>query len=163
MKHTTRLPVIYGGPTVAGQGELDNARRMFELIRDHPDQGRKQMVLHPLLAACAYNKCALQAQDGWTGHVDPEGYGPNHWVRRYGYGLPDYYPNGRANQIESLAHHGDGTPEQTFEGWLNSPGHRIHVLGLDPFYAGQTVCGVGYYRGGEKEHYWCFLSAPSEE
>jgi uncharacterized protein YkwD len=154
----TYAPVIKGNAAVH---PVDKAQRIFELMRAHPEQGRVGMVWDATLALCAQAKCQIQAQGGWTGHVDPDGHGPNWFVRRMAYPLPDWYSDtDAANNIESLSHGGDGTPEQTFEGLLNSPLHRIHLLGLDAFYAAQTQVGVGYFAGGEKRFYWCVLSAP---
>ena len=116
------------------------------------------------LAKAAADKCLRQAHEGWSGHVDPQGRGPNDMVRAYDYLLPDWYGDGASNNIESLSHNGDGRPDAMWQGLLDSPGHRIHVLGLDEFYAAQTHVGVGYCHlaASPKRHYWCILSAPPE-
>jgi uncharacterized protein YkwD len=86
-------------------------------------------------------------------------------VKQHGIKLPngDGYSSDRAaNQIESLAHHGDGTPDGVLQAWLNSPGHRAHILGEGDFYSKQVRVGIGYYGSvnSGKKHYWAFISIP---
>jgi uncharacterized protein YkwD len=159
------MPAVYAATPVVGQGE-GVAWQVFEMMRDHPEQGRNPMVWDELLARAANDRVYLQAVEGWTGHLSPDGIGPNFWVETYGYELPEWYSGyADANNIESLAHNGDGTAEGIFNAWLDSFEHRGHILGLDPFYAAQTHVGVGYYGdpNSEKKHYWCVLSAPPPE
>lgn len=152
---------------VAPQGEpLPVEQRLYGMMALHPLQERRGMVWDDLLANIAFMRCWDQATRGYTGHVDPDGKGANWWARYFGYQLPSWYSqDDDANNIESLSHGGNGTPEQTWEGFLNSPGHRIHVLGIDPFYAQQTQVGVGYYYSADSEYksYWAVLSAPKAE
>lgn len=168
MTHKTFLPSIHNGPTVPVQGEADDrARAIFELMSHHQDQGRefKAMVWDEKLAYIARIRCFTQAKFGWDGHVDPKGKGPNWWVRNAGYPLPDDYDQADdANNIESLAHNGNGTPEQVWKSWMQSNGHRVHILGANDFYSGQTQVGVGYYflESSTKKHYWCVLTCHPE-
>lgn len=160
------LPQIANGATVTSEGARDVEQQLFALMRDDPRQGRKDMVWHDVLAIAARNKCIRQAHERWTGHVSPQGYGPNWTVRQLGYQLPEWYgQDNDANNLESLAHAGDGDVDACWQGWLNSPGHRAHVLGTDKFYAAQTNVGIGYYflEGSEYGHYWAIISAPPED
>lgn len=161
MTHTTHMPVIFGGPTVAGQGDGDPAREFYALMLAHPEQGRTGMVWDDILAKAAQAKVESQAREGWTGHVSPSGIWPNRWVRLDGYALPAHYRDD-ANNIESLSHHGDGTALTTFHALLDSPAHRDHILGANAFYAAQTHVGVGYFYldSSLKFHYWAVISAP---
>lgn len=163
------LPQVYVEMTVALQGEqfMTKAEQIFHMMILHPEQGRKELEWHPLLAEVARDKCYYQAHQGWSGHVDPEGYGPNYWVREYGYRLPDWWLEREepdSNYIESLQHNGDGDVSDAWAGWMHSDGHRIHILGLNSFYAEQTQVGVGYYylESSEKRHYWAVITAPKE-
>jgi uncharacterized protein YkwD len=165
---STFLVSIHNGPTVPepvtpATPPIDKARAIFELMRNHREQGRnkRDMVWQRNLVGCAQNKCERQAIGGWDGHIDPQGYGMNWQVTKWGLKLPGGYSRADdANNIESLAHYGDGSVEGVWEGWMASPGHRAHILGENSFYASQIYVGVGYYylESSEKKHYWCVLS-----
>jgi uncharacterized protein YkwD len=159
MPYTTFLPSIHYAAAVTGEGEEDKARQIYDLMRTHPEQGRRGMVWDDRLAEIAYAKCRDQAERDWRGHVSPEGVGPNKMIRDAGYPLPDWYEHDRyANNCESTAHGGGGDVEGVWKAWMDSPGHRQHVLGLDDFYGGQTRVGVGMYAGGTWRFYWAILS-----
>jgi len=55
-----------------------------------------------------------------------------------------------------------GSPQEMVSRWLQSSGHRPHVLGEVAFYQQQTSVGVGVFRSPEAPHYkyFVFLSAP---
>lgn len=102
------LPFIGSKPAFAPQGEPDKARQVYERMKAHEQQGRKGMAWNQLLANVASAKCMDMATRGYTGHVNPDGMGPNKMVRAWGYGLPSWYSQADdANNIESLAHGGD--------------------------------------------------------
>lgn len=161
----------YVGNAIAVEGEYGVGllgmveQDVFMLMANHPKQRRQVMVWDDKLAKIAGIRAISQAVTGWAGHTDPEGLGPNHYARVWGYRLPDWYDTADdANNIESLAWGGSGKAQDVWQDWMNSPGHRTHILGTDPFYAAQTHVGVGYYmlEGSEYTHYWCILSAPPE-
>ena len=159
------LPFVTNGASVTGEGAGDVEQRLFTLMRDDSRQGRKGMVWHDVLAKVAELRCWMQAKRRYTGHVDPEGYGANYYVRVNGYRLPDWYSQELdANNVESLAHAGNGDVDACWQGWLNSAPHRAHVLGENDFYAAQVNVGVAYFflEGSEYGHYWAVISAPSE-
>ena len=94
-------------------------------------------------------------------HTNPDGYGPNYLVQQAGYALPNWYSQELdANNIESIAA-GYGTASAAWEGWMNSTGHRTHILGLDSFWAEQTDYGIGYayIPGSPYGHYWVVITA----
>ena len=151
--------------------DAEKARAVFDRMASHPEQRRPALHWNETLAHVAQAYCVRQALEGFASHVDPAGYGANHRLRAAGYRLPDWYEQEpSANNVESLSHNGDGTldgkdgPEYgVWQPWMRSPGHKTHILGLDPFYAAQTCVGVGYFAGGEKSHYWCVMSAPAAD
>jgi uncharacterized protein YkwD len=163
----TYLPIIGKGNVVGGVGdEVSVEQQLFTLMRLHPYQARVGMQWSDKLAEVAEDRCISQARQGWTGHVSPGGYGPNWWVRLYGYRLPDWYSHDDdANSIESVAHNGDGNPAGVWASWMDSQGHRTHVLGLNKQYREQICVGIGYYYlpTSEKRHYWSCITAPREE
>jgi uncharacterized protein YkwD len=158
------LPRIYGNGLV-GQGEPvpPEALALFALIRNHPEQQRASMTLHPLLCRVAQEKAMdLGVRDYWS-HTTPDGIGPNDALRQAGYVLPNYYhAHPGANNVESLAA-GQLTPEIALDGWLRSKSHTPHILGVD-FYNDQVNIGVGYasVEGSFYTRYWVCYSAPAE-
>ena len=131
---------------------------------NHAGQGRVTMNCDPTLAEVARAKAQDMAERSYFGHTDPDGVGPNHKVRTAGYLLPSWYgTNVDSNNIESIAA-GYTTPESVWTGWMNSAGHRAHILGQSSFYADQINYGIGYYYDPNSpyRHYWVFISAPPE-
>jgi len=156
------LPQVFGtGPT--SQGGLSVEREVYALMVSHAEQGRVGMAWDDALADIAHSRVMSQARDGWSGHVDPQGRGPNAYCRMVGYQLPDWYlQDNDANNIESIADSGDGSVEGVWDSWLGSTGHRMHILATDSFYKAQTQVGIAYYYLATSKHlhYWCILSAP---
>ncbi|UCG26276.1 MAG: hypothetical protein JSW55_09940, partial [Chloroflexota bacterium] len=135
------------------------------LARSHPGQGRPTMDCHPILAQVARERALDMGVRDYFSHVNPDGYGPNYLVRQAGYELPSWWgTDPELNNIESIAA-GYQTAADAWNGWLNSPAHRRHVLGEIDFFAEQTNYGIGYafVPGSKYGHYWVFISAPSEE
>jgi uncharacterized protein YkwD len=130
-----------------------------------PGQKRANPICDPTLSLVARARARDMALRGYFSHVNPDGIGPNYLVREAGYALPDWYGDDRDdNNVESIAG-GQPTPEAAWQAWLNSEGHRLHVLGEHGFYAAQDAFGIGYYYdpNSRLKHYWVFLSAPREE
>ncbi len=141
-------------------------QELAELIRNHPDQMRPEMHWHPILHQIAREHTCDMAEREYFSHVSPEGYGPNYRARQAGYPLPDNYsPDG--NGIESLASTSSQSAERVLELWLNSPGHKTHILGEAPLFVEQLNFAVGLCIGTiEREghtfprYYWAFIAAP---
>lgn len=162
------LAAVKNHPPVIAQGEVivTPAQHLFKLLRDDPEQQRSFARWNDRLAKVARSRVYSQATEGWDGHTDPDGYGPNWWVEDSDYDLPGWYhQHADANNVESLAHNGTGDAQEVWDSLLKSEGHRLHVLGLLDFYAQQTEVGIGYYylRGSAKRHYWSIITAPSEQ
>jgi uncharacterized protein YkwD len=131
---------------------------------NHPDQGRPFMSCDPILAQVARARAVDMGTRNYFSHTNPDGYGPNYLVRQAGYVLPSWYGSAdNANNIESIAA-GYPTAAAAWAGWLNSAGHRTHVLAEDSFWADQTSYGIGYayVPNSTYKHYWVFISAPPE-
>lgn len=135
------------------QVELDIA----ELVSNHPGQQRPEMVYDPILNMVARAKAHDLAERAFFSHADPDGYGPNKAASLAGYQLPEWWGNDiDANFIESLvAEAADAV--SAFNAWIDSPGHRIHVLGELPFFAEQTRYGVGYANVPGSPHIWYYV------
>ena len=140
-------------------------REIANLAINHPDQGRPFMNCNPILAQVARERALDMGTRNYFSHTNPDGFGPNYLVRQAGYALPTWYDVANdANNIESISG-GYSTAATAWAGWLNSAGHRVHVLGQEEFWADQTNFGIGYayVPNSTYRHYWVFISAPPEE
>lgn len=123
--------------------------RLFNLVSRHAGQQRPTMRLDPILCKVARERARDIEMRSYFSHVNPQGVGPNRLVTRAGYVLPvTYSAEMSANNIESIAK-AAGNAAVPFALWLNSAGHRPHLLGENPFYAAQTSVGVGVYRSSQ--------------
>jgi hypothetical protein len=139
-------------------------QEIANLASQHPDQGRPFMNCDPILAQVARERAVDMGTRDYFDHTNPDGFGPNYLVRQAGYGLPSWYGTANdANNIESIAA-GYTTAAAAWAGWLNSAGHRTHLLAESSFWAAQTNYGIGYayVPGSTDRHYWVFISAPPE-
>jgi hypothetical protein len=75
--------------------------------------------------------------------VDPENVGPNQRLVETGFPLPDIYPLGRNNSIESMVG-GLHQADEVFEALIKSARHRPQILGEQDFFSGQDLFGIGY-------------------
>ena len=134
------------------------------LVRESGQQrNRSEMVLDPVLTAVARARAADMAKRGYFSHVNPDGNGPNHLMQLAGYPLPASWLGSRsANNGESIGA-GYATAEAAWQGWMNSPVHRTHLLAKQSFYRNQTSFGVGHYHdpGSPMRHYWVVITAPA--
>lgn len=138
-------------------------REITRLVTAHPLQGRPRMKHDAHLHLVARAKARDMARRDFFSHADPNGIGPNHVIRMTGYRLPSNYARERgANNVESIAAGTDYTARRAFKAWLNSPGHRRHLLATDNFARAQTRFAVGYARSPRSRytHYYVFISAP---
>ena len=146
---------------------------MLSLIENHANQVRTDFVLNEVLLFAARKKAEDMAAREYFRHQDPDGFGMNFTVAMAGY--RHQYSNTRSsNNIESIgARHQNGLSGESaagivFDAWMESPGHRTHVLGSQSFFGDQTYVAVGYAFDplgphGWSSHYFCFLSAPPDE
>ena len=137
---------------------------IMKLIANHAGQRRPVLTCNKILHDFARRKGQDMALRSYFSHTDPDGYGPNYWVRLLGYPLPSFYSSALdGNNIESLAG-GYATAEIAFAGWLASRGHRTHILGEISFYQEQAEFGMAYVRDDNSvfKNYWVFISARRE-
>ena len=75
-------------------------------------------------------------------HVNPDGEAAiTLW--KSGYQLPSWWGEFETNNyIRSIA--AGCSPDAAWQAWMNSSGHRTHILALDPFTT-ETSYGIGYY------------------
>jgi len=152
---------------------LPGETHMLDLIEAHEGQQRTELVPNEVLLFAARKKAEDMAAREYFSHQDPDGFGMNFTIAMAGYQHP--YSNARSsNNIESIgARHqnglfGQAAADIVFNAWMESPGHRTHVLGSQDFFAKQTYVAVGYAfdpQGphGWSSHYFSFISAPPDE
>jgi uncharacterized protein YkwD len=91
------------------------------------------------LTAAAVAKVTDMVTRGYVAHLTPEGYGANWFAREASYPLPAAWGDDE-NNIESI-YVGGGSPAEVVGAFLDSPPHRVHLLGLHGF-ARSTDIGV---------------------
>jgi hypothetical protein len=136
--------------------------QVFSSLKNANGQSRPFVVLDPILCKVARQKAADMASRGYYSHTTPDGYGPNWLVRQAGYTLPDYYDQSASgNNIESV-NTGRASASDAWNSWMDSSGHRIHLLGQNSFYADQTSVGIGFVDdpGSQWRYYWVVITAP---
>lgn len=136
-------------------------QQLSALLTDAAGQKRKSLSPNLILAKVARERAMDMARRGYFDHVNPDGEGPNHLATVAGYQLAAIYGRARnGNNIESIGA-GAATAQEAWELWMNSPGHKTHLLGLESFYQDQTEYGVGYAADPESpyRHYWVVLIA----
>lgn len=135
------LPVIQAR-TNWGCGITAEGAKLVILFLTDPGQQRVNPYCDIRLARLAQFRAEDMIARKYIGHINPDGWAPNHWLALYGCAPPDYYPvNG--NTIESLALNYP-TPEATWAALKASEGHRMHVLGELGTFRDQRAFGVGY-------------------
>ena len=145
----------------SGVGLNAQERELGTLLEHDAGQQRTRLVFNPILARVAGQRARDMAARNYFSHTDPDGFGANHHATQAGYRLPEHYDHAPAgNSIESIGA-GYASAAEAWDGWMRSPPHRAHLLGLEPFYQQQTEYGVGYaYSPGSKYgHYWSVLIA----
>lgn len=157
----TLLTACFEDRAETSSDNLTCEARITALLVNDSEQQRTSMIYSDILSRVARERALDMAERGYFNHTTPEGYGPNYLVRRAGYRLPVYYSTAdNGNNIESIAA-GYVTPESAWRGWMNSPGHKRHLRGEEPFYREQIEYGVGYAfkPGSEYRHYWVIIIA----
>jgi uncharacterized protein YkwD len=122
-------------------------------------QQRTTMNKNDILMRVAQRRANDMIARSYFSHVDPDGYGANHHLREAGFDLHSSYDTGDAdNNVESI---GTGTNSSAtmWSTWMNSPGHKQHILGETQFFEDQTEYGVGYATNGAGSWRWVVLWA----
>lgn len=154
------LPLISNNPStetpqMGWQPNLQE-QQLATLFVNDPEQHRQNPTRQDILSHVARARAEDMAERNYFSHTDPDGHEANFLVEQADYQLPDYYPN-NGNNIESIGLNFT-TAAAAWQAWKDSPGHRVHVLGEDPFYAEQTDYGFGYAARADR-HYWVVITA----
>ena len=141
--------------------QLDEAAStLAQRFERDPNQRREGVQCNAKLAQVARARALDMATRAYFDHKTPDGLGPNELARAAGCHLPDFYPGGEANSIESIAG-GYASADEAWDALMESPSHRPHLLAEDDFYRDQTDYGVGYVYapGSPFTYYWVVLTA----
>ncbi|MCX6044121.1 MAG: CAP domain-containing protein [Chloroflexi bacterium] len=154
------LPLISNNPStetpqMGWQLNLQE-QQLATLFVNDPEQHRQNPTRQDILSHVARARAEDMAERNYFSHTDPDGHEANFLVEQADYQLPDYYPN-NGNNIESIGLNFT-TAAAAWQAWKDSPGHRVHVLGEDPFYAEQTDYGFGYAERADRR-YWVVITA----
>ena len=166
---------------VAAQQEPDNVEQLFiyELNRARNNPARFDQannlaadlstvapqppltVNYNLVASARFHADEMATFNYFAHQSAVTGDWPNKMARDHGYPLPSFYPNDQ-NNIESIA---AGNLIDTAlaalvllieDAGVVPPGHRIHLLGINAFFAGHREIGVGhaFNLASDFDHYW---------
>ncbi|HEX4086209.1 MAG TPA: CAP domain-containing protein [Chthoniobacteraceae bacterium] len=127
-----------------------------------PNQGRPQLILDPIIEKVARARAQDMAVRNYFSHVNPDGVAANYLLRQAGYQLPSWWGTDPTdNYVESIAA-GYSSASDTWTQWMNSPPHKVHLLGQNSFFATETHYGVGYYAdpNSQYQYYWVVITAP---
>lgn len=116
---------------------------------------RQPLAWNHSLAASAHFHSNEMATFNYFSHTsEVTGIQPNQNARENGYPLPTSWPD-EANFIESIAA-GTSTARDTLRLFINSEGHRNHLMGVGDFFGANREGGVGYAFNDSSRyrHYW---------
>lgn len=176
------LITLFSVPAVPPELDREEAQKAFVLlnkIRAAPAAFTEEMPFlaeidkkhllrwNDTLAAVAEAKALDMATRQYMAHVDPEGFGMNHYINKAGYKLnARWLTKKEMNYFESLS---AGAPDGEtairnliIDKNVPSLGHRKHLLGLDEWNASLYDIGIGYARPVENSRfrsYVCVLIA----
>lgn len=143
---------------------LPQEQAIADYMAGDPNQGRPYMVLDPIIEAVASARAKDMAVRNYFSHVNPDGVAANYLLRQAGYQLPAWWgTDPSANYVESIAA-GNASASATWTQWMNSPPHKVHLLGQNSFFATETHYGVGYYYDPNStyQYYWVVITAPPQ-
>jgi uncharacterized protein YkwD len=129
-------------------------------------QPRPGLAWSDELAEAAERKASDMAQRNYFDHVDPDGYGMNYWIVKAGYKLPDDWVSKKSNNNFESIQAGLSTGKEAIMSLIldegtKPPGHRNHLLGIEPFWSNCTDIGIGFALDPDSEYryYMCVLIA----
>ncbi len=136
---------------LCGNGE--EARKLADFIIQSNAQLRDQIYCDPLLTQLAEEKAHEMARFNLVSHTISVG--ANQRLKEGGFPLPRYYPLFWANNVEAIQG-GASNAQQAFELFMQSRGHRTHLMGEHPFYRTQSHMGIAHIRSPHSAHldYW---------
>ena len=109
----------------------------------------------PVCSAAAFDHAQDMARGGYFDHFGPDGSSP---TSRYQRRNTDHQ---RVIRItENIARGNGTTPESALKMWLNSPGHRKHLVGMEMDHIGVGVANGSCFFGPCTYFVQCFSNWP---
>lgn len=136
------------------------------LMSTQPGQNRPYLTCDPILTYVARARALDMGTRNYFSHTNPDGIGPNYLINQTGYRLPAWWGNHTStNYVESIAAGTYMTPQESWNAWMRSPGHRTHLLAEIPFYSDQVAYGIGVVDvpGSYYSKYYVVITAPLSE
>jgi len=124
-------------------GKNAQAIKLAQLIIESDNQQRTELICHKKLAEIAEIKAKSMAVANKIKHrIDYTT--PNQLLRKHGIVLPKNYLL-FDNQVESIMG-AVKTAQDSFDVFMTSPDHKIHLLGEKDFLLKQNHIGVGFFK-----------------
>ena len=123
--------------------------KLAQLIIESINQQRKALFCNKKLAQVALIKAKMMAKANDINHR-VEFTTPNQLLRKHDIKLPDNYPL-FDNQVESIMG-AVKSAKKSFDLFLTSPDHKIHLLGEQDFLLKQNQIGVGFFQDDSSEY-----------
>lgn len=143
--YKTFLPIILNGESedninASDAGYISNVElEFFELIKNHPEQRRNRDLIFqsPILQLSTNYRSQDMIDKNYVGHISPTYEYPNEVAIRYGCSS---ITGPKSNGIESIVV-GTHDPLVGFNALMNSPNHKMHLMGENEHFA--TFYGIG--------------------
>lgn len=173
------LSFLYNNNPFIVKEEAQQAFQLINNIRSNPEKYYKELHLNaklritktPLrwndtLARVAEAKALDMAKRNFFNHVNPDGYGINHFINQSGYKLnSDWLKDKKENFFESIGSGHDSGMEAVKSLIIDegdaTKGHRNHLLGITDWDASLYDIGIGFVKndGGDYQSYICIIIA----
>ena len=134
-------------------GLNNKSKQLAQLVIEADSQQRITLTCNKQLAQAAYQKAKEMAEAQKVSHYINY-ISPNELLAKAGIELPFSY-NKVGNQVEAVSG-GMRTSQESFDYFMTSENHKMHLLGENDFYKKQDKIGVGHYVDKSKKHvdYW---------
>lgn len=142
-------------PFVPNQQEVDFRAAWLKTFDEGIQQrNREEIRWNNFLSHLARKRAEDRARygDEWNGHVDQMGKYSSDWAREVKY---DQYT------LESISER--LSANRALEGLLESPGHRVHLLGEGDYLVNDVFYAIGYAESPEGIPVWIFISSPKSD
>ena len=127
---------------------------------------QSKLLWSDILGRVANAKALDMANRNYFAHVDPDGNGINIKISEAGYQLNAGFLSTKSqNNFESLsagrADMLDAIKSLIIDQGVNPPGHRQHLLGIEPFWANCYDIGIGFAQNSASDYktYCCVIIA----